>query len=702
MYSRLGLLASRRLAAATSLVHNRQASSLSSNLPKNSSLTSGIKLAESTQKRLLSTTNKKSGKIQDITRHPGVWDRAQDERWNEVDMERYADQADVLIVGGGPAGLAAAIKLKQLYDAADQEIRICVFEKAAEFGRHTLSGACLEPRALFELWSKEELEELECPALKHPVENDIFLMMTEEQSIDVFKYTPESILKKLPMYNHGNYIIRLGHLVAWMAEQAESMGIELYPGFAATETLYHEDGSIKGIATNDVGIDKFGGPKDSFARGMEFHGKITIFGEGCRGSESQKLIEKFDLTGDCPQHYGIGIKELWKVPKENHVPGTILHTAGWPLNQNEYGGSFMYHIEEDGEPLIALGFVIGLDYKNPYINTFETFQTWKQHPDIRKYLEGGECLQYGARALNEGGFQARIKQDVPGGLIIGCSAGLLNVPKIKGTHLAMKSGMVAAETIFRAFQDEERMKEYWTDAEEEEYEEEEDEEVDEEEVDEDAEEDEEEDEEWEDEEEEADYGAFPTLHKGVNLPEFEQNIKDSWIHDDLYAVRNVKPAAHKFKGLFGMMGYTGLSSLVGLGKEPWTFKWHKKDHEYIEPAAMHEKPKYYKPDGKVSFDILTQVALSGTNHEHDQPAHLALKDDDIPVSHNYALYDGPENRFCPAGVYEYIKDEDSGAVKLNINAQNCVHCKTCSIKDPTQNIVWCCPEGSGGPTYDGM
>ena len=419
-------------------------------------------------KRNLSSTPKINGKIQDITRHPGVWDRSKDPRWDDTDMERYADQADVLIVGGGPAGLATAIKLKQLADEAGQDIRICVFEKAAEFGRHTLSGACLEPRALFELWSKEELEELDCPAIKHPVKDDKFLLMAEERSVEIFQATPNFVMERLPMNNHGNYIVRLGHVVAWMAEQAENMGIELFPGFAATETLYHEDGSIKGIATNDVGIGKTGEPKDSFARGMEFHGKITVFGEGCRGSESQKLIEKFDLQGDCPQHYGIGIKELWKVPEENHKPGTIIHTAGWPLKQNEYGGSFMYHIEEDGQKLISLGFVIGLDYKNPHLNTFETFQTWKQHPDIRKYLEGGECLQYGARALNEGGYQAMIKSHVPGGLIIGCSAGLLNVPKIKGTHLAMKSGIVAAETIFNAFQDEERMKEYWSDPEEEE------------------------------------------------------------------------------------------------------------------------------------------------------------------------------------------------------------------------------------------
>lgn len=670
---------------------SRRFLSLSSSLDNKYTNSLNFSKTNKTSSRTLKSSTPIKGQIQDITRHPELWDRSKDERWQEIDMERYADQADVLIVGGGPAGLATAIRLKQQADEAGEEIRICVFEKAAEFGRHTLSGACLEPRALFELFDKEYLEENDCPAIKHPVQHDQFKWLTKNKAFNL----PIEHLSFLPMNNHGNYIVRLGHVVSWMAEQAENMGIELYPGFAAVETLYHEDGSIKGIATNDVGIDKTGGPKDSFARGMDFHGKITIFAEGCRGSESQKLIEKFQLHGECPQAYGIGIKELWKIKPENHTDGLILHTAGWPMSNREYGGSFVYHIKEDDECLVSLGFVIGLDYENPHINTFENFQTWKQHPEIKKMLEGGECLQYGARALNEGGLQAKIKQQVPGGLIIGCSAGLLNVPKIKGTHLAMKSGMVAADTIWKAFQDEQRMEKFFTN---EEIEEEED--LDEEEIDE---EDEEcEDEDYDDDDEEND---LPTLHSGVDLPEFEQNIKDSWIHEDLHAVRNAKPAMHGLFGgafgFYGMMAYTGFTSLLG-GREPWTFKWTKKDHEFTKPASECKKPEYLKPDGKVSFDILTQVSLSGTNHDHDQPAHLALKDDDIPVSHNYALYDGPENRFCPAGVYEYVEDEETGKVKLNINAQNCVHCKTCSIKDPTQNIVWCCPEGSGGPTYDGM
>ena len=474
----------------------RQTSKTFRNSSKTVAASSSI---QNNQQRNLSISSLKNGRIQDITRHPAVWNRNNDKRWADTDMERYADQADVLIVGGGPAGLSTAIKLKQLADEAGQDIRICVFEKAAEFGRHTLSGACLEPRALFELWSKEKLEELDCPAIKHPVTDDKFIYLPNKDSegVDILSLIPDKIgpiklgTSWMPMYNHGNYIVRLGHVTAWMAEQAESMGIEMYPGFAAVETLYHEDGSIKGIATHDVGISKDGAPKDSFARGMEFHGKITVFGEGCRGSESQKLIEKFGLQGECPQSYGIGIKELWKIAPENHKPGLIMHTAGWPLTNSEYGGSFVYHIEEDGEPLVALGFVIGLDYANPYLNTFETFQTWKTSPRIAKMLEGGECLQYGARALNEGGWQAKIKQSVPGGLIIGCSAGLLNVPKVKGTHLAMKSGIVAAETIFGAMQDSNRTEKWWSEPvmEEEEYEEEEEEaeEEEEEEVDEDEE-----------------------------------------------------------------------------------------------------------------------------------------------------------------------------------------------------------------------
>merc|ERR1712178_520468 len=631
------------------------------------------------------------------TTHPAVVDRTQDERWEEIDFERYADQADVCIVGGGPAGLTAAIKLKKQANEAGQDLRICVFEKASEFGRHTLSGACVEPRALLEIWSMEELEELECPAIKQPVTDDKFMILSETGSVNV----PLEPFPWLPMNNHGNYIVRLGHFVAWLAEQAEAEGVELWPGQAVVETLYHEDGSIKGIATNDVGIGKDGAPKDSFERGMEMHSKITLFAEGCRGSESLKQIDKYELNKDkCPMAYGIGMKELWRIPAEKHEPGKIIHTAGWPLQKDEYGGSFLYHIEDDGEPLVALGFVIGLDYSNPYLNTFRTFQQWKTHPEISKILDGGECLQYGARALNEGGHQAVPKMVMPGGMVLGCSAGLLNVPKIKGTHLAMKSGIVAAETIFKAFQDEERMKEFWTNPEPEEVEEEE--VVDE--ISDDVEEaDEEEEEEWEEEEE----VQFPELHKGVFLPEYQTNMDNSWAMKELHEVRNIKPSFHNPLGLYGTMIYTGIalnpvSKAIGLDKLLPTLTWSKGDHEHLKPASDGTKINYPQPDGKITFDILTQVSLAGANHEGDQPAHLALKDDKIPTEHNFALYDGPEGRFCPAGVYEYVEDDETGTTQLAINAQNCVHCKTCSIKDPKQNIVWACPEGSGGPAYDGM
>jgi electron-transferring-flavoprotein dehydrogenase len=632
--------------------------------------------------RQFSTSSKLSaGPIK--TTHPAVVDRAQDERWEEVEFERYADQADVAIVGGGPAGLTAAIKLKKLANEAGEDVRVCVFEKASEFGRHTLSGACVEPRALLEIWTMEELEELECPAIKQPVTDDKFMILSETGAIPV----PLEPFPWLPMNNHGNYIVRLGHFVAWLAEQAEAEGVELWPGQAVVETLYHEDGSIKGVATNDVGIGKDGAPKDSFERGMEMHAKITLFAEGCRGSESMKQIDNYDLAKDkCPMTYGIGMKELWRIPQEKHVPGKIIHTAGWPLQKDEYGGSFLYHIEDDGEPLVALGFVIGLDYSNPYLNTFRTFQQWKTHPKISEILEGGECLQYGARALNEGGHQAVPEMVMPGGLVLGCSAGLLNVPKIKGTHLAMKSGIVAAETIFAAFQDEERMKEFWTNPEVEEVEEAE--------VSEDAE-----------EEEEEEELAYPELHKGVHLPEFQTQMDDSWAMKELHGIRNIKPSFHNPIGLLGTMIYTGavLNPLSkALGIEKWTMKWTKGDHEHLVPASNGTKMSYPAPDGKITFDILTQVSLAGSNHEGDQPAHLALKNDKIPTEHNYAVYDGPEGRYCPAGVYEYVEDDETGKYELNINAQNCVHCKTCSIKDPKQNILWACPEGSGGPAYDGM
>jgi len=434
--------------------------------------------------------------------------------------------------------------------------------------------------------------------------------------------------------------------VQWLGEQAEALGVEIYPGFAASEVLFHEDGSVKGIATNDVGIGKDGGPKESFERGMEFHAKCTIFSEGCRGQLSKQLMSHFDLNaGNEKQIYGIGIKELWQIDPAKHNPGAIEHTAGWPLT-TEYGGSFLYHLADDN--LVAVGFVIGLDYDNPYLNPFKTFQKYKTHPAIAPTFEGGTRIGYGARALNEGGFQSIPKLTFPGGCLTGCGAGFMNVPKIKGTHTAMKSGMLAAESIFEAIQK----------------------------------------------------GNSETA--GIDPVEYESRLKSSWVYSELKSVRNFKPAIKKF-GLLGGMAYTGIFNVGLRGMEPWTFSHGHTDNEALKPAAECEPIEYPKPDGKLTFDLLSSVALTGTNHEGDQPPHLTLHDDDHPVEVNYAKYDGPEGRFCPAGVYEYVAREDGkDGMRLVINAQNCIHCKTCDIKDYAQNINWVCPEGGGGPAYDGM
>lgn len=553
-------------------------------------------------------------------------------------MERFADEADVVIVGGGPAGMSAAIRLKQLAnEAGKDEFRVCVIEKSAEIGGHILSGACLEPKALNELIP--DWKERGAP-LNTPVTEDKFAFLTKSGRI------PIPILPGFPMHNHGNYIVRMGHFVQWLGQQAEELGVEVYPGFAATEVVYNEDGSVGGIATNDVGIAKDGSPKDSFERGMEFRAKCTIFSEGCRGHLAKGIMNKFDLNkGNQEQIYGIGIKELWQVDPSKHHPGRIEHTVGWPLPDiKTYGGSFLYHLADDN--LVAVGFVIGLDYTNPYLHPFKSFQQFKTHPSVAPIFEGGTRIGYGARALNEGGFQSIPKLTFPGGCMVGCSPGFMNVPKIKGTHNAMKSAMLAAESI------------------------------------------------WE------------TLEQGESTAEtiepvsYETALKSSWVYDELREVRNIKPAFHKF-GLYGGLIYTGLFYIIGRGKEPWTFKHEGTDNDKLKPAASSKEIEYPKPDGKITFDLLSSVALTGTNHEGDQPAHLTLKDDCVPEGVNWANYAGPEGRFCPAGVYEYTPD-DKGDMKLVINAQNCIHCKTCDIKDYSQNINWVCPEGGGGPAYNGM
>lgn len=452
------------------------------------------------------------------------------------------------------------------------------------------------------------------------------------------------------MHNHGNYIVRLGNFVRWLGEQAEALGVEIYPGYAASEVLYHEDGSVKGIATNDVGIHKDGSPKAMFERGMELHAKVTMFGEGCHGHLAKNMYKKFNLRENCdPQTYAIGLKELWEIAPEKHRPGRVEHTVGWPLDKDTYGGSFLYHLEED-TPLVAVGFVVGLDYSNPYVYPFKEFQRFKLHPSVRPTFEGGKRIAYGARALNEGGFQCIPKLAFPGGLLVGCSPGFMNVPKIKGTHTAMKSGMLAAECAFEALTDE----------------------------------------------------NFSSPTEGLLIDSYEPRMRESWIWKELQSVRNIRPSFHSPLGLYGTMLYTGIFYYILRGKEPWTLRNSKPDAEHLKPAKECTPIEYPKPDGEVTFDLLSSVALSGTNHEGDQPAHLTLMDDSVPVNRNLAIYDGPEQRFCPAGVYEYVPNEDGDGMRLQINAQNCVHCKTCDIKDPSQNINWVVPEGGGGPAYNGM
>ncbi|MBC8791313.1 MAG: electron transfer flavoprotein-ubiquinone oxidoreductase [Tagaea sp. CACIAM 22H2] len=534
---------------------------------------------------------------------------------------------DVAIVGAGPSGLAAAIRLKQLSAEKGREISVCVLEKGSEVGAHILSGAVLEPRALNELIP--DWKEKGAP-LNTPAKEDRFLFLTKKRAIRL--PTPPQ------MHNEGNYIVSLGNVCRWLATQAEELGVEIFPGFAAAETLF-EDGRVCGIATGDMGIGKDGQRTANFTPGVEIHARLTVFAEGVRGSLSKALIEKFDLRKNAqPQTYGIGIKELWEIDPAKHHAGRIIHTVGWPLDFETYGGSFLYHLENNQ---VAVGYVIGLDYKNPYLSPFEEFQRFKTHPAIRPIFEGGRRIAYGARAINEGGLQSIPDLVMPGAAIIGCSAGFVNVPKIKGSHTAMKSGMLLAEAAFEAL---------------------------------------------------ATDGPVGTLDA------YPASLKASWIWEELSAVRNIRPGFTK--GLVVGMANGALETYVLRGKGPWTLKHHP-DNESLRPAAASTPIEYPKPDGKVSFDRLSSVFLSNTNHEENQPPHLTLKDSSVPVSYNLALYDAPEQRYCPAGVYEIVR-EGSAAPRLQINAQNCVHCKTCDIKDPSQNIVWVVPEGGGGPNYPNM
>ncbi|RZC40532.1 electron transfer flavoprotein-ubiquinone oxidoreductase, mitochondrial [Asbolus verrucosus] len=573
-----------------------------------------------------------------ITTHYTVVPRENDPRWKEVNMERFGDDTDILIVGGGPAGMCAAIRAKQLAEKDGKELRVCLVEKASQVGGHILSGAVIQPTALDELipdWAEKGAP------LKTPVKEDKFGILTAKGRI------PVPVFPGTPMYNHGNYIVRLGHVVQWLGEQAEALGVEIYPGYAASEVLYHPDGSVKGVATNDVGIAKDGSPKETFERGMELHAKCTIFAEGCHGHLSKQIINKFNLRANSePQTYGIGLKEIWEIDPAKHRPGRVEHSIGWPLDKFTYGGSFLYHLNED-TPLIAVGFVVALDYTNPYLSPFKEFQKFKYHPSVKHYFEGGNRIAYGARALNEGGFQSIPKLTFPGGCLVGCSAGFLNVPKIKGTHYAMKSGMLAAESAYESIFGEKQQTE------------------------------------------------------GFEPKSYSDKIKNSYIWKDLKKVRNVRPSFHNPLGMYGGVLYSGFSIMVG-GLEPWTFKHGDPDYKRLKPAKECKPIEYPKPDGKISFDLLSSVALTGTNHEGDQPPHLTLKDDTVPVKINLGVYDGPEGRFCPAGVYEFVPLESGDGQRLQINAQNCIHCKTCDIKDPSQNINWVVPEGGGGPAYNGM
>jgi len=554
-------------------------------------------------------------------------------------MERAIDETDVVIVGGGPAGLSTAIKLRQLSIASGQELKVTLVEKAGEIGGHILSGACIETRALDELipdWKSKEGH-----PLKTPVKKDVFSYLTSSSRINF------PVIPGTPMYNHGNYVVRLGHVVRWLGSLAEEVGVEIYPGIAAAEVLYNDKNQVYGIASNDVGIAKDGSPKESFERGMELHAKVTVFAEGCHGHLSKQVINKYNLRKDSePQSYGIGLKELWEINPDKHKPGRVEHTIGWPLDPSTYGGSFLYHLNEGDTPLIAVGFVVGLDYTNPYLHPFKTFQQFKTHPSIVHYFDDPKAkrVAYGARALNEGGFQSIPKLSFPGGLLVGCSPGFLNVPKIKGTHNAMKSGILAAEAIFDQF-------------------------------------------------------TSGKLEAGVEVKSYEDAVKNSWIWKELKQVRNVRPSFHY--GLWGGLAYSAFTTLIK-GIEPWTLSHGGADHSKLKPASQCKEISYPKPDNKITYDLLSSVALTNTNHEADQPIHLTLKDDNVPVAKNLSVYGGPEGRFCPAGVYEFVPNESGEEQHLVINAQNCIHCKTCDIKDPSQNINWVTPEGGGGPQYDGM
>ena len=541
-------------------------------------------------------------------------------------QQRESMPFDVVIVGAGPAGLAAAIRLRQLSRERGREVSVCVIDKASELGAHTLSGAVLEPRALDELipdWRQKGAP------LNTEAREDRFLFLTGRRAFRL--PTPPQ------MHNRGNYIISLGNLVKWLGAQAEELGAEIFPGFAAAEALTREDGAVTGVATAPMGIDARGEPKANYEPGIELHATYTLFAEGCRGSLTKQLEQRFNLRqGADPQTYGIGVKELWEVDPARHRQGQVVHTLGWPLDPRTYGGSFIYHLEDNQ---VAVGFVVGLDYANPYLSPYDEFQRFKLHPAIRPTFEGGRRICYGARALNEGGLQSIPKLVFPGGALIGDGAGFLNVPKIKGTHTAMKSGMLAAEAVFDALAG----------------------------------------------------GGGPVLDA------YPRALQGSWVYDELRRVRNVRPSFHW--GLWGGLAYSALDTVLLRGRAPWTLH-HRADHAATREKDGFQPIAYPKPDGAITFDRMSSVYISNTSHDHDQPSHLRLKDPSRAIAVNYERYGSPEQYYCPAGVYEIVRD--GGSPRLQINFQNCVHCKTCDIKDPTQNIDWVVPQGGDGPNYQGM